>query len=139
MTTPIEFDTRYKVNQQVVDEMRKLRNSGLSYNKIAKKFGISNHTVYYWTNEEYRKHKQLKNSKRKYIPGTKEDKNRIKIATFNRKILLDLNIEPTRMRINIDSASAEKRCKRYTIYGIEKDKYKEIYNEKYKKGGTKIK
>ena len=37
MKAPIEFDKRYKVNQDRVDEMRKMRAQGISYQQIASK------------------------------------------------------------------------------------------------------
>jgi orotate phosphoribosyltransferase-like protein len=137
MTIPIKYDTRYKVTQEIVDEMRRLRDKGLSYQSIADLFGLSSHTPYYWINAKYRKHKREQNSKRVYIPGTEEQKRRTLQHTKRRRELNKL--EPIRMRMRIDSAMNEYRCKRHTILGMSIKEYKEKWRKKFSKGSIKIK
>lgn len=137
MTIPIKYDTRYKVTQEIVDEMRRLRDKGLSYQSIADLFGLSSHTPYYWINAKYRKQKRKQNSKRIYIPGTEEQKRRTLQHTKRRRELNKL--EPIRMRMRIDSAMNEYRCKRHTILGMPIKEYKEKWRKKFSKGSIKIK
>ena len=88
MKSPLWFDQRYKVNREIVREMRKLHKGGMSINAISKKFPISYHTAYYWIKGEYRARKQEKNRHRKKPEGEEKIraiKQHIKRRRDNRK------------------------------------------------------
>ena len=54
-------DARYKVTQQDIYEMRRLRKQGLSYQKIANRIGnISYATVLYWCDDKQREKQRAK-------------------------------------------------------------------------------
>jgi transposase len=131
MSIPIEIDRRYKVNQKMVDEMRKLRKKGLSCTKIAKKFNVSYHTVYYWCNKKYRKYKQIKNAKRRYPKG---EHTKLEVEQRRRRWKLD------KMDYIIDavqSAKDEKRCTRHIVLGRSIEEWDKIL-EDFKNGGQKV-
>ncbi len=54
---PIHLDKRRKVSDEDADEMRLLHRKGLSYEKIADIFGVTDSTVNYWVNPEWRRKK----------------------------------------------------------------------------------
>ena len=58
------MDKRYKLDNKKLKVIRQLRDDGVSLNRIAKLFDISGSTIYYWTNDKYRKEKRKKNAKR---------------------------------------------------------------------------
>ena len=43
-----------KVNQKIIEKIRKLRKKGLSYDKICEKLGLSYKTVLYYLDKKYR-------------------------------------------------------------------------------------
>lgn len=44
-----KFDRRSKLSQSQINSMKRLREKGVSYEKIAKKYNVTAHTVYYHT------------------------------------------------------------------------------------------
>jgi hypothetical protein len=82
MKTPAK-DKRYKLTLEDINIIRELREEGnilVTIKQILKeKYGIniSTATIMYWTNEESRNKQRLKNAKRKYVAGSKENKRRI--------------------------------------------------------------
>ena len=131
MSVPIEFDRRYKVNQETVDEMRRLRKKGWSYQKIADNFGVCNHTAYYWCNKEYRKHKQRKNSKRRHNLK-KQVKRQVEARRRQWKEY------PISYIIDaVTNAKNEYRCKRHKVFGKTIEEWDKIL-KKYKQGSQKV-
>ena len=109
-------DRRYKVNQNIIDSMRRLRAySGLSYQKIADIHGVSYSVAYYWINEKSRMQQREKNAKRRYPP---KDKNRIDRDMRKRKENWQKNPN-SKLRHEIQSAIGEKRQERKTVRGID--------------------
>jgi len=78
MGISLELDRRYKVNKEVVRKMKQLREGGLSYQKIADKFGLCSNTVMYWVDKEYRKKQRKSNSSRRYPNNELRVQNHIK-------------------------------------------------------------
>jgi len=81
MKTPAK-DRRYKLTAEDIDTIRRLRKeNSLNQTKriLSEEYdiNISTATIHYWTNEESRKDKRLKNARRRYVPGSDEDKRRI--------------------------------------------------------------
>ena len=50
----ISIDKRYKLTSKDIEEMKVLRSQGKTLEDLAKHFKISQATVLYWTDEEYR-------------------------------------------------------------------------------------
>jgi transposase len=136
MAIPIKLDERYKVNQHIVDKMRLARKTGESYNKIAKRFGVSYHTAYYWINENYRIKKQKINSKRVRKNITEEKKRIKQLVEARRKHWKQYPI--SYVIDAVTSAKNEKRSKRFRVLGKPIDEWDKIL-AKYKTGGQKIK
>lgn len=132
LKTPAK-DVRYKVNQEDIDEMRKLRESGNSYQAIAnhmadKGKNISTATVLYWTNEESRKKQRAKNAKRRYDPDSEENKRRIQRDMEKRRKNWAVDSE-METRHRIQSALDEKRNPRHSVkVNPESDKRMDIDN-----------
>ena len=131
MSIPIELDQRYKVNQYIVNQMRKLRKDGTFCEEIAVVFDVSLATVVYWTNGEARKKQQIKNAKRKYpnkvhVQMTIEQRHR-RLREYPVSRVLDL----------VQNAKYEKRCKRHKVYGISLEKWDDKL-KKYEMGGQKV-
>ena len=59
----ISIDKRYKLTSKDIEEMNVLRSQGKTLKDVAKHFKISQATVLYWTDEEYRNKQRLKNAK----------------------------------------------------------------------------
>ena len=109
-------DRRYKVNQNMIDSMRRMRaTTGLSYQKIADVHGVSYSIAYYWINEKSRMQQREKNAKRRYSP---KDQNRIKRDMRKRKENWQNNPK-SKLRHEIQSAIGEKRQERKTVRGID--------------------
>ena len=108
-------DARYKVTQQDIYEMRRLRKQGLSYQKIANRIGnISYATVLYWCDDKQREKQRAKNAKRKY---ESRDQSRIERDMKKRKINW-LQNPKSKLRHSIQSAKDESRSERKTVKGI---------------------
>ena len=58
----ISIDKRYKLTSKDIEEMNVLRGQGKTLEDLAKYFKISQATVLYWTDEEYRNKQRLKNA-----------------------------------------------------------------------------
>lgn len=69
MGTSQKEDKRFKVNNDILNEMDSLRKSGASYYRIAKVFGISKSTAQYWLDDTYRAKMRNKNAKRVHPRG----------------------------------------------------------------------
>lgn len=109
-------DKRYKVNQDLIDSMRRMRReTPLSYQKIADLHGVSYSIAYYWINEKSRIQQRIKNAKRKYPP---KDQNRINRDMRKRKENWKKNPN-SKFRHEIQSAIGEKRLDRKTVRGID--------------------
>ena len=107
-------DARYKVTQEDIHEMRHLRKGGMTYEKIAKHFGISSSTAVYWCNKEFREKQRRKVAKRRYEP---RDQRRIQRDMKKRKQNWLQNPD-TKLRHTIQSAKDESRSMRKTVNGI---------------------
>ena len=115
-------DRRYKVNQEIIDGMREMREKGASYQKIAGEYGVSQFTANYWTNEETRKKSREKNAKRTYPP---KDKRRIKRDQAKRKENWEASPD-MKLRHAIQSAIDEKRLDRKTVQGMTMEEAKKL-------------
>ena len=67
-------DRRYKLTQEDITQMNKLKEEGKSNTEIGLAMGergkeISNATVIYWTDKEQREKQRAKNAIRKYVKG----------------------------------------------------------------------
>jgi len=82
MGTSIEIDKRFKVNNKILREMDSLRNSGASYYRIAKIFGISKSTAQYWLDDTYRDKARKKNAKRVHQRGERYKSKKIQEENF---------------------------------------------------------
>tara|TARA_R100001594_G_C3904945_1_gene231843 strand:+ start:208 stop:606 length:399 start_codon:yes stop_codon:yes gene_type:complete len=116
-------DKRYKVTQEVVDKMRKFRNGGLSYQKIADMFSVSYSTALYWCNEYQRDKQRKKNAKRR--KSGSELKKSIKQSLEKRKENF-IRYPKTKLRHDIQSALNERRNKRKSVKGIAIDEAKKL-------------
>ena len=110
-------DNRYKVSQGDIYEMRRMRMTGMSYQKIADAFDVSYGTAYYWINDQYRKEKREKNALRRYEPGDER-----RIARDMQKRRENFKGNPNmKLRHSIQSAVGEKRVPRKTVRGMKMD------------------
>ena len=107
-------DARYKVTQEDIHEMRHLRKGGMTYEKIAKHFGISSATAVYWCNSEYREKQRKKVAKRRHEP---KDQRRI-VRDMKKRKQNWLQNPDTKLRHTIQSAKDESRSIRKTVNGI---------------------
>ena len=89
----ISIDKRYKLTSKDIEEMNVLRGQGKTLEDLAKHFKISQATVLYWTDEEYRNKQRLKNAKRR--KKGLELKKSIERDTEKRLSLIHIS-EPTR-------------------------------------------
>ena len=120
----MKHDTRYKVTEKQIEEIRQLRSTGLSYAKIAEAIGgISWATAYYWSNDEQRKKARQKNAKRRHTP--KENAQRIPRDLKTRKKRWEQNPN-SKLAHEIRSALSDKRSKRKTVRGIPIEEAKRI-------------
>jgi hypothetical protein len=132
MSIPIKFDERYKVNQSMVNEMRRLKiEEHLSNAKIAAKFGICSATVCYWVNEKYRKYQQQKNALRAHEP-----KEHVKQQVHAIKRFYS-SIPDFKLAHDYYSAKAEKKSRRLTIHGKPMEEIEKFMDD-FRKGGQKV-
>jgi len=61
-----------KVTPEILEKMKKLRESGLTYRLIAEKFNISNNVVSYWLSPQ-QKENAIRRAKKAYTRLTKEE------------------------------------------------------------------
>jgi len=118
------IDKRYKVTSDDISQIRKLREKGLSYAKIAEKIGgITWATAYYWSNDEQREKARVKNAKRRHTP--EENKARIErdVKRRNERWEADPN---AKLAHEIRSALSEKRAKRKTVRGMPLEEAKKL-------------
>jgi hypothetical protein len=118
-------DRRYKLTQEDITQMNKLREEGMSNTNILRHMKdkgkmISRTTVIYWTNEEERKKQRAKNAKRKYVKGSPEDIARKKRDANKRRENWEADPD-MKLRHQIQSAMDEKRPthQRHTIHGMD--------------------
>lgn len=131
MSVPIEFDRRFKVNQDIVNEMRLLRKRGITCRKIAKIYNVNETTVIYWTNAEYRRRKQLRSAKKRH--GGKLHS----INVWERRKRQKEEYPISYIEHLVYNSKFEKRCKRHNIYGLSIKEWKRIL-KKYKIGRQKV-
>ena len=113
---------RYKVTQEDIHEMRHLRKGGMTYEKIAKHFGIASSTAVYWCNKEFREKQRKKVAKRTHKRG---DQHRIKRDMKKRKQNWLQNPD-SKLRHSIQSAKDESRSRRKTVKGIPFEEAEEL-------------
>ena len=91
-----------KVTPEILEEMKDLRASGLTQEKIAKKFNITNSTVQYWTNPQQKEDRirSAKKSNAKLTTEQRKEKTK-KHSEYNKKYFLGRynNDEEFRKRI----------------------------------------
>ena len=120
----IMSDSRYKVTEQKVREMRAMRSLGMSYNKIAEAIGgISWATAYYWCNPTQRQKQRAKNAQRRHT--TEENAQRIPrdMARRKKRWAEDPN---AKLAHEIRSALSDTRCNRKSVQGIPIEEAKEL-------------
>jgi len=133
-------DARYKVTQEDIKEMNRLKAEGKRHGEIWRIINkphidkikaenpeldikdirgpFSKGIVTYWTSEESRKKQREKNAKRKYVAGSPEDIRRKKRDQQKRK--RNWKADPDmKLRHEIQSAKDEKRADRKTVRGID--------------------
>lgn len=109
-------DKRYKVGEIEIKEIRRLREQGLSYQKIAEKIGnISWATAYYWANDAQRQKAREKNAKRRHTQ--EENAKRIPRDMARRKARWELDPN-AKLAHEIRAALSEKRANRKSVRGI---------------------
>jgi len=124
----VPLDFRYRVTQNIVDQMRFLRMLEYSLQKIVdfiydtRGLKICTTTVSYWTNETRRKKQLVNNLKQKKklraLETAVEKKARIKKQSKYR--LLNWKRDPRlRLKHDIQSAKDEKRSARRTVQGLD--------------------
>tara|TARA_R110001592_G_scaffold40119_11_gene131968 strand:- start:192 stop:653 length:462 start_codon:yes stop_codon:yes gene_type:complete len=118
MKTPAK-DRRYKLTAEDIETVRRLRKENtLSQTKriLAEEYdiNISTATIVYWTDEESRKNKRLKNARRKYVSGSDEDKRRIARDADKRRANWEADPD-MKLRHRLQQAIDENRSKRHTI------------------------
>lgn len=117
------IDKRYKVTQELVNQMRLLREQGRTLQSIADEFEVSYSTVLYWTNQEQRDKQRAKNALRKRTG--KELELSIQKDLIRRKEMFKNN-KNVFLRHRIQSAIGEKRCNRKTVEGMDIDTAKKL-------------
>jgi transposase len=109
------IDKRYKVNDETIELMKKLRGEGHSYKRIADHIGgISWATVQYWVNSSVRFKSRIRNAKRRHDP--EEQKERTQKYLERRKEKWKNNPE-LKLEHEIKVALNDRRCKRKTVRG----------------------
>ena len=142
-------DRRYKINQEDINFMNRLKQEGMSNTEIRLELGkkiseggkgkqISNATVIYWTNKEQRDKQRAKNARRSYVKGSPEDIRRKKRDAKKRKE--NWKIDPEmKLRHTIQSAKDEKRSGRKTVRGMDmKDATKLLDSGKLQRDNKKV-
>tara|TARA_R110002012_G_scaffold59533_1_gene155793 strand:+ start:710 stop:1129 length:420 start_codon:yes stop_codon:yes gene_type:complete len=111
----ISIDKRYKLTPEDIEEINIFRSQGKTLEELSNYFKVSQVTVLYWTDEEYRNKQKLKNAKRR--KKGLELKKSIEKNTEKRK--LRWSVVPQNMWVNrYHSAKGEKRSKRHKIVGV---------------------
>jgi len=111
----ISIDKRYKLTPKDIEEINIFRSQGKTLEELSNYFKVSQVTVLYWTDEEYRNKQKLKNAKRR--KKGLELKKSIEKDTEKRK--LRWSVVPQNMWVNrYHSAKGEKRSKRHKIVGV---------------------
>jgi len=142
-------DKRYKINQEDIDFMNRLKQEGKSNTEIRLELGkkiseggrgkqISRATVIYWTNKEQRDKQRAKNAKRSYVKGSPEDIRRKQRDSQKRRE--NWRADPDmRLRHEIQSAKDEKRSGRRTVRGMDiKDAKKLLDSGKLQRDNKKV-
>ena len=142
-------DRRYKINQEDINFMNRLKQEGMSNTEIRLELGkkiseggkgkqISNATVIYWTNKEQRDKQRAKNARRSYVKGSPEDIRRKKGDAKKRKENWKADPE-MKLRHTIQSAKDEKRSGRKTVRGMDmKDATKLLDSGKLQRDNKKV-
>ena len=142
-------DRRYKINQEDINFMNRLKQEGMSNTEIRLELGkkiseggkgkqISNATVIYWTNKEQRDKQRAKNARRSYVKGSPEDIRRKKGDAKKRKENWKEDTE-MKLRHTIQSAKDEKRSGRKTVRGMDmKDATKLLDSGKLQRDNKKV-
>lgn len=79
MGVSLALDKRYVVNEKILEKAKGMRDEGLSYAKIGKLLKVSEHTIYYWLNPEYRQHKRKINAKRVHPNNKQRQKDKVEL------------------------------------------------------------
>ena len=124
MKTPAK-DRRYKLTAEDIDTIRRLRKeNSLNQTKriLSEEYGIniSTATIVYWTNEESRKDKRLKNARRRYVPGSEESKRRIARDSDKRRANWEADPD-MKLRHKLQQAIDEDRSSKTFRYNITVD------------------
>lgn len=109
-------DKRYKVGEIEIKEIRRLREQGFSYAKIADKIeGISWATAYYWGSDEYREKARKKNAQRRHTA----EENVLRIPRNMERRKERWQSDPnSKLAHEIRAALSEKRSSRKSVRGI---------------------
>jgi len=137
MAIPIEFDKRYKVNNEFIAKIRAMREQDMPYHAIARQVGLSYHTVYYWCCDGYREYKRRKNAQRKHKAGERDNRNVMEYDKEKRH-----NIWEARFKHRVDSYLHDKREQwkdTKILYGMPIKKALELYNKLKCKTNRKVK
>ena len=124
-------DNRHKVTQAAINRMRQLRQSGLSYRKVADEMNegqpstkhISWATAYYWCNDEQRQKQRAKNALRRHTP--EENKQRVGRDMARRQQRWAEN-PSSKLAHEIRAALSDKRCVRQSVRGIPIDQAEQM-------------
>jgi|TARA_B110000438_G_scaffold300838_1_gene354182 hypothetical protein len=112
----LKNDSRYKVNDTIVRQIRQLRATGMSYAKIAESIGgITWSTAYYWASDKARETARKKNAQRRHTPA--ENAKRIPKDMERRKQRWEEDPN-TKLAHEIRAALSDKRIERKTVRGI---------------------
>jgi hypothetical protein len=130
---PDELNLSKKLTSEQIQDLNndfnnlssKFKSKRLLLNFLAKKYSVSYHTVYYWTNEKYRNEKRKKNSeywnKMKTLDYDKWYRHK-KQEIARRRNRMDRNPDLKTWH-NVVSAKNDKRSKRKTMKGRRLEEY----------------
>ena len=110
-------DKRYKVNQEIVSQMRELRKLGNSYQSIGDQFGVSACTALYWCDERQRNAQRIRTAKHKKTGEALKRSIQRDIRTRQERLE---NCSKSRLLNSIQGMISEKRSLRHSVYGIPK-------------------
>ena len=120
----MKLDSRYKVNNDLIERMRSMRDQGMTYKGIADEIGfISWATVQYWCSASVRHKARKRNAKRTYTP--EQNKARAQRDLSARKKRFARNPE-AKLKHAIRSALADNRIQRRSVHGIPIEECKKI-------------
>lgn len=119
------IDRRYKITKNDVIEMRKLRERGIPYKKIAQMIGneISWSTVYYWCNDKHRQKQREVCRHRRKTP--EENRKRNDIVNERRKARHKIHPE-AKLAHEIRCALSDDRTNRKSVRGIPLEKAEQL-------------